>query len=533
MDYKELKCYMELSPFEVQFELTNIAGNFHDRTLLNAGRGNPNWIATTPRQAFFTLGNFAMEEAKCNCKYVHTGFHAEKEGIARRFQDYFKKNANAPGIDFLKSSFYYGINKMGFDPDSWVYELVMGCIGDFYPEPDRMLPHAEKIVHSFLIEFLCKKQLKSCKYDLFATEGGTGGIIYVFNSLIENKLIKKGDKIAIGSPIFTPYLEIPHLNDYELVEIQIKADPDDNWQYPNDEIDKLKDPSIKAFFVVNPGNPQAKAIKDETIQRIAHIVRNDNPNLIIISDDVYATFVEDFSSIMSEIPSNTICVYSFSKHMGCTGWRLGVIALSENNAIDKMISELPEKEKNELVIRYESTSLDPTNMKFIDRMVADSRSVALKHTAGLSLPQQTQMTLFSLFFMIEDNINYIKGTKNALNKRINVLYKSLGLPLDYDTTATNYYAVIDLLKLATDRYGVSFAKWMEKSYNALSFVFALADRESIVILPGEGFEAPSWSVRVSVANLRYEAYEEIGKKMLETLETAFEDYSATAGKYKP
>ena len=72
---------------------------------------------------------------------------------------------------------------------------------------------------------------------------------------------------------------------------------------------------------------------------------------------------------------------------------------------------------------------------------------------------------------------------------------------------------------------MSFAEWMEKSYNALSFVLALADKESIVILPGAGFDAPSWSVRVSLANLRYEAYEEIGKKMLETLETAFEDYS--------
>ena len=530
MDYKELKSYMELSPFEVQFALTNIAGNFRDRTLLNAGRGNPNWIATTPRQAFFTLGNFAMEETKCNCKYVHTGFHAEKDGISGRFQEYVKKNPDAPGINFLKSSVDYGINEMGFDPDSWVYELVMGSIGDFYPEPDRMLPHVEKVVHSFLIEFLCKNQLKSCKYDLFATEGGTGGIIYVFNSLIENKLIKKGDKIAIGSPIFTPYLEIPHLNDYDLVEVEIKADPDDDWQYPDTEIDKLKDPSIKAFFVVNPGNPQARAIRDETIQRIASIVKNDNPNLIIISDDVYATFVEDFSSIMSEIPSNTICVYSFSKHMGCTGWRLGVVALYEDNAIDKMLSTLPENLKNQLIKRYESISLDPVNIKFIDRMVADSRSVALKHTAGLSLPQQTQMTLFSLFFIIEDDINYIEGTKNALNKRIHVLYKSLGLPLDYDTTATNYYAIIDLLKLATDRYGMSFAEWMEKSYNALSFVFALADKESIVILPGAGFDAPSWSVRVSLANLRYEAYEEIGKKMLETLETAFEDYNMTLNK---
>ena len=119
--------------------------------------------------------------------------------------------------------------------------------------------------------------------------------------------------------------------------------------------------------------------------------------------------------------------------------------LYENNAIDKMLSTLPENIKNQLIKRYESISLDPSNIKFIDRMVADSRSVALKHTAGLSLPQQTQMTLFSLFFIIEDDINYIEGTKNALNKRIHVLYKSLGLSLDYDTTATNYYAIIDLV----------------------------------------------------------------------------------------
>ena len=62
---------------------------------------------------------------------------------------------------------------------------------------------------------------------------------------------------------------------------------------------------------------------------------------------------------------------------------IGCNSSSENNAIDKMINELPENEKNELVIRYERISLDPIKMKFIDRMVANSRSVALKHTAGL------------------------------------------------------------------------------------------------------------------------------------------------------
>ncbi|MGB7969321.1 MAG: bifunctional aspartate transaminase/aspartate 4-decarboxylase [Methanobacterium sp.] len=531
MDYKELKSYMELSPFEVQFELTNIAGNFRDHTLLNAGRGNPNWIATTPRLAFFTLGIFAIEEAKCNCEYIHTGFHPEKEGIAKRFQEFSINNPDMQGMKFLKDSVAYGIEKLGFEPDSWVYELVIGCLGDFYPEPDRILPHTEQIVQSFLGEYLCNKDEKIChNYDLFATEGGTGGIIYVFNSLMENKLIKHGDKIAIGSPIFSPYLEIPHLNDYNLEEVEIVADVNDEWQYPDSEIDKLKDPSIKAFFVVNPGNPQSRAIRDETVKRIADIVKNDNPNLIIITDDVYASFVEGFHSLMSVIPSNTICVYSFSKHMGCTGWRLGVVALAQDNRIDKMISSLPDSDKNKLIQRYQSIDLDPENMKFIDRLVADSRSVALKHTAGLSLPQQTQMTLFSLFFIIEDNISYINGTKKALNGRIHILYKTLGLPLDYDKTATNYYAIIDLLEIARDKYSTQFADWMVEKYNALAFVFALADKESVVLLPGAGFDASSWSVRISLANLRYEAYEEIGIKMLETLETAFEDYQISTKK---
>lgn len=44
---------------------------------------------------------------------------------------------------------------------------------------------------------------------------------------------------------------------------------------------------------------------------------------------------------MYELPLNTLCVYSFSKYFGATGWRLAVIALSENNIYDEMIAALP------------------------------------------------------------------------------------------------------------------------------------------------------------------------------------------------
>ena len=56
--------------------------------------------------------------------------------------------------------------------------------------------------------------------------------------------------------------------------------------------------------------------------------------------------------------------------------------------------------------RYGSISLSSEKLKFIDRMVADSRQVALNHTAGLSVPQQIQMTLFSLFALLDTTNSY-------------------------------------------------------------------------------------------------------------------------------
>ena len=49
--------------------------------------------------------------------------------------------------------------------------------------------------------------------DLFAVEGGTAAMCYVFNSLVANGVLRRGDTIALGTPIFTPYLEIPHLQE--------------------------------------------------------------------------------------------------------------------------------------------------------------------------------------------------------------------------------------------------------------------------------------------------------------------------------
>src|SRR5882672_8600416 len=58
---------LQLSPFELKARLLSIAADSAQRSgiaMLDAGRGNPNWIATTPRAAFFLLGQFALGEAE-------------------------------------------------------------------------------------------------------------------------------------------------------------------------------------------------------------------------------------------------------------------------------------------------------------------------------------------------------------------------------------------------------------------------------------------------------------------------------------
>jgi len=253
-------------------------------------------------------------------------------------------------------------------------------------------------------------------FDLFAVEGGTAAMAYIFATMKENKLIFPGDRIALGSPIFTPYLEIPALNDYQLEQVAIEADPKREWQYPASELRKLEAPSIKAFFLVNPSNAPSVKIDDEGLEIIADIVRK-RPDLIILTDDVYGTFADNFRSLFAIWPDNTILVYSFSKYFGATGWRLGVIALSHNNILDRTISSLPEQDLQELDERYSSLTPEPRKIKFIDRLVADSRAVALNHTAGLSTPQQVQMVLFSLFNMMDSRMDYKKALKALARRR--------------------------------------------------------------------------------------------------------------------
>lgn len=523
-----------MSPFEIKNELIKLAkadSKKSSSTFLNAGRGNPNWISYDAREAFFLLGSFAMEE----CKRIYTDTPGiagcpEQEGIADRFEKFLSANSESEAGKLLSGAYRYMTEQLKADRDELVLEWTDGIVGDHYPTPPRILKYTELICQAYLAQEMGERAPGfGQEYDLFATEGGTAAMCYIFDSLQANHIVERGDKIALMVPLFTPYLEIPQLDRFDFDVVTISANPVDkdgyhDWQYLDSELDKLRDPSVKLVCLINPSNPPSYRLSDDNLKRFIDIVRKDNPNLIVVTDDVYATFATNFRSLMYELPYNTLCVYSFSKYFGATGWRLAVVAAAKDNIMDHIIAHLPKEKRDELARRYSSLTLDVPGLKFIDRMVADSRDVALNHTAGLSTPQQIMMSIFALKCIIDTDDVYKRKMQAMIHDRLKSLWDNTGFTVLPDPLRVGYYSEIDMMVWAKKIYGEDFAKWLGKTHDPLDVTLGLAAEKGIVVLNGSGFAGPDWSIRTSEANLNREDYVTIGQSVRQILDDYHQEY---------
>ena len=514
MDPVTLRQYETLSPFEIKNDLAKIAtktAHASQVAYLNAGRGNPNWIATEPRSAFFLLGQFAVTESQRTLQLpAGVGGMPKAPGIAARLIAWLEAHGDMPGAGLLRAVVPWAVKKFDFNPDAFVHELVDSIIGDNYPVPDRMLVHNERIVREYLQWAMCGEPRPAGTFGLYAVEGGTAAMCYIFKSLKANRLLNAGDTIAMVTPIFTPYLEMPHLEDYDMKIVSIPARQEQRWQFTDEDLAPLLDPTVKAFFVVNPGNPYAVALSRESIAAIGKVLKA-RPDLMLLTDDVYGTFVPGFRSLLGEFPRNTIGVYSYSKYFGCSGWRLGVIALHENNLFDEKIAALPEAVSQAIDKRYAPLTLEPRKIAFLDRIVADSRDVALNHTAGLSLPQQVMMTLFSLAELYDEKKAYQQACIDILRRRALATIEGLGVEIPPNPLFDWYYGLIDFEFWLRKYGGEDVITWVKAHIHPLDIVFRLAEDHGIVLLNGGGFDAPDWSVRVSFANLDEDVYADIGR----------------------
>ena len=77
--------------------------------------------------------------------------------------------------------------------------------------------------------------------------------------------------------------------------------------------------------------------------------------------------------------------------------------------------------------------------------------------------------------------------------------------------------------------GDEAVEYLKKNVHPLDLAFRLAEAHGIVLLNGGGFEAPGWSLRVSLANLPDEVYEDIGRGVRAVARGYRDAYEASKG----
>lgn len=504
-----------LSPFELSLYLEQRVPLSERADWLDAGRGNPNWTAPIPRAAYFLLGAFATQETLQGDSTRIAGQITDQADQLTRFQTFLTAHPG-DGAQFLAECLAQP-HLLGMPASQWLTKACDAIIGDNYPAPARCLNVVAQPLKTYLNQELFAN--RTLDFDVFPVEGGTAGICYLFDTLMHTHLLDPGDRIALFLPTFAPYLEIPQLPQYHFDVVKIRAKQVEvagqtRYQYELGELDKLRDPRIKAAFVVNPSNPTANAMSAQTLAILQKIVNDARPDLLILTDDVYGTFVPHFMSIFAALPYNTACLYSFSKYFGATGWRVGAIAIAQHNVFDDQIRRLNGAAKEQVRARYASLSPDPEAIHFIDRLVADSRDIALHHAAGLSTPQQLMIALFSLYGLLQDGASYQQEVIGICRQREALLFEALGLPPADPHLDSAYYVDIDLLKWVTQRYGKAFAKAIERHSSPTQLLVQLAQRKHLLLLKTSPFGSDAWSVRISLANLATRQYQAVGARII-------------------
>jgi len=161
--------------------------------------------------------------------------------------------------------------------------------------------------------------------------------------------------------------------------------------------------------------------------------------------------------------------------------------------------------------RYTTLTPAPRDLKFIDRIMADSRDVALNHTAGVSLPQQIMMMMFSLVEMMDEEKVYQKACMDICDRRFRAVVEAMGIEVEPREYYARYYGIIDFEFWLRKYIGDDVVEWVKDNIHPLDIAFKLAEDHGIVLLNGSGFSAPGWSARVPFANLDDEAYSQIGR----------------------
>jgi aspartate aminotransferase len=185
-------------------------------------------------------------------------------------------------------------------------------------------------------KYTSKKKNYDYKSDNVIIGPGSKELMFLLHVIFDGEII-------LPAPSWVSYAPQAILGRNKIQILQTKRE--NNWFPTASEIEEivLKDKNKNYLLFLNsPNNPSGQIC--DNLEDIANIAKK--YNLIILSDEIYSelSFKDNYQSISSFCPENTIISTGLSKWCGAGGWRLGYFLVPDSlieikNMINVLASE--------------------------------------------------------------------------------------------------------------------------------------------------------------------------------------------------
>jgi aspartate aminotransferase len=191
----------------------------------------------------------------------------------------------------------------------------------------------KKLIRHFVQTRKLPQELFEVEWDAILSNGSKHTL---YNAL--GALIDPGDEVILLAPYWVSYPEMVKF--WGGIPTVVKSNVFDAFVPAIEDIRKAMTPRTKVIIVNSPNNPSGVHYSESWMREFADFMR-DNPDLIVISDEVYSdiTYFDPkpsyFYQLDHSLLNRTVIVHAISKTLAATGLRLGW-AIAPSNVVNAM-----------------------------------------------------------------------------------------------------------------------------------------------------------------------------------------------------
>ena len=214
-----------------------------------------------------------------------------------------------------KEVFKFGFGQSPFKiPEDVINELRNNAFQNKYL-PMQGLPELREAVANYI----SSKKNHNYKAENILIGPGTKELMFLLQMLFDGEVI-------LPTPSWVSYEPQAILGRNKVHWIETRRE--NNWFPTSSDIEKVVLPNKKKnylLFLNSPNNPSGQICKN--LDEISKTIKK--YNILVLSDEIYSelSFDDNYKSISSYCPENTIISTGLSKWCGAGGWRLGYFVI--------------------------------------------------------------------------------------------------------------------------------------------------------------------------------------------------------------